>query len=257
MEKSLKSAPKSTKNGEISCRRRRRQSFRAQSSSTMAATSTEIEQSEVQVAEGYTITHFHDKINDVFLNEKPQTKDWRKLLVFREECKQYSDKFYKQCKARADAESDNGMKQKLVLLGRKVNKIDDEIERHSELLKEIEQSPIDINAVVAKRLYKHFSVFRHLTLLSETYDNLDDRDAISRLGTRCLSAICVYGNNTVENAGTPDAAEAKFDDILNSPLLDARELDCSLRLLINSAWGAGIESPTMKNEVDPNTISEN
>ncbi|KAI3878364.1 hypothetical protein MKX03_021824 [Papaver bracteatum] len=58
-----------------------------QVSPTMAATCTEIEQSEVQVAEGYTITHFHDKINDVFLNEKPQTKDWRKLLVFREECK--------------------------------------------------------------------------------------------------------------------------------------------------------------------------
>ncbi|KAI3833891.1 hypothetical protein MKX03_012379 [Papaver bracteatum] len=202
------------------------------------------------IAEGYTIKHFRDKIIDVFLNEKPQTKDWRKLLVFREECKNYSDKFYKQCKARADAENDNGMKQKLVLLGRKVKMIDEEIERHSELLKEIEQSPTDINAV-------HFSVFRHLTLLSETYDNLDDRDAISRLGIRCLSAICAYGNNTVENAGTPDAAEVKFDDILNSPLLDARELDCSLRLLINSAWGAAIESPTMKNEVDPNTISEN
>ncbi|KAI3961286.1 hypothetical protein MKX01_007000 [Papaver californicum] len=252
----------STKNGGNS-RRRRHQSFKAQPSAKvncMATTTVEVEQSEVEVAEGYTITQFCDKIIDVFLNEKPQTKDWRKLLVFREEWRKYSEKFYKQCKARADAENDNGMKQKLVLLGRKVKKIDDEIERHSELLKEIEQSPTDINAVVAKRR-KDFNeeFFRHLTLLSETYDSLDDRDAISRLGARCLSAICVY-DNTVENAETLDAAQAKFDDILNSPSLDAacekikslgkaKELDSSLILLINSAWGAAKESPTMKNEV--------
>ncbi|KAI3924257.1 hypothetical protein MKW98_032458 [Papaver atlanticum] len=246
----------STKNG--ACSRRRHQSFRALQRPTQAA--VEIEQSEVEVAEGYTVTQFCDKIIDVFLNEKPQTKDWRKLLVFREEWKKYSEKFYKQCKARADAESDNGMKHKLVLLGRKVKKIDDEIERHSELLKEIEQSPTDINAVVAKRR-KDFNeeFFRHLSLLSETYDSLDDRDAISRLGARCLSAICVY-DNTVENAETLDAAQAKFDDILNSPSLEAacekikslgkaKELDSSLILLINSAWGAAKESTTMKNEV--------
>ncbi|XP_026390979.1 uncharacterized protein At4g37920-like [Papaver somniferum] len=78
-----------------------------------------------------------------------KTKDWRKLLVFREEWRKYSEKFYK----------------------RKLKKIDDEIERHSELLKEIEQSPTDINAVVAKRR-KDFNeeFFRHLTLLSEAYD---------------------------------------------------------------------------------------
>ncbi|XP_026427487.1 uncharacterized protein At4g37920-like [Papaver somniferum] len=246
----------STKNGASS--RRRHQSFRVLQRPTQAA--VEIEQSEVEVAEGYTITQFCDKIIDVFLNEKPQTKDWRKLLVFKEEWKKYSEKFYKQCKARADAENDNGMKQKLVLLGRKVKKIDDEIERHSELLKEIEQSPTDINAVVAKQR-KDFNeeFFRHLSLLSETYDSLDDRDAISRLGARCLSAICVY-DNTVENVETLDAAQAKFDDILNSPSLEAacekikslgkaKELDSSLILLINSAWGAAKESTTMKNEV--------
>lgn len=55
--------------------------------------------------------------------------------------------------------------------------IDDEMERHSELLKEIEDSPLDINAIVARRR-KDFTeeFFRHLTLLSETYDSLEDRD---------------------------------------------------------------------------------
>lgn len=55
--------------------------------------------------------------------------------------------------------------------------IDEEMERHTELLKEIQDSPTDLNVVVAKRR-KDFTdeFFRHLTLLSETYDSLEDQD---------------------------------------------------------------------------------
>ena len=55
--------------------------------------------------------------------------------------------------------------------------IDDEMEGHSELLKEIQDSPTDINAIVARRR-KDFTgeFFRYLTLLSETYDSLEDHD---------------------------------------------------------------------------------
>lgn len=55
--------------------------------------------------------------------------------------------------------------------------IDDEMEGHSELLKEIQDSPTDINAVVTRRR-KDFTgeFFSHLALISETYDSLEDRD---------------------------------------------------------------------------------
>lgn len=55
--------------------------------------------------------------------------------------------------------------------------IDDEIEDHMELLKEIQESPLDINAVVARRR-KDFTgeFFRHLNVLSDSFDNLEDRD---------------------------------------------------------------------------------
>lgn len=232
------------------------------SSCKASGTSVQVkeEQSEVEVAQGYTITQFCDKIIHVFLNEKPLSKDWRKLLVFREEWNKYRDKFYHQCRSRADRESDPVMRQKLVLLGRKVKKIDVEMERHAELFKEIEENPTDINAVVARRR-KDFTreFFKHLTLLSETHDALEDRDAVARLAARCLSAVCAY-DNTIENSETLDVAQEKFDDILNSPSLDAacekikilakaKELDSSLILLINSAWAAAKESTTMKNEV--------
>lgn len=83
--------------------------------------------------------------------------------------------------------------------------------------------------------------------------------AVARLATRCLSAVSAY-DNTLESVDTLDVAQAKFDDILNSPSLDmacekikslakAKELDSSLILLINSAWAAAKASRTMKNEV--------
>ncbi|OMP01667.1 hypothetical protein COLO4_11680 [Corchorus olitorius] len=134
------------------------------------------------------------------------------------------------------------------------------MERHSELLKEIQDSPTDVNAIVTRRR-KDFTdeFFRYLTLVSETYDGLEDRDGMARLAARCLSAVGAY-DKTLEAVENLDAAQAKFDDILNSPsvevacekiksLAKAKELDSSLILLINSAWASAKESTTMRNEV--------
>ena len=74
-----------------------------------------------------------------------------------------------------------------------------------------------------------------------------------------MSAIGAY-DKTLEAVENLDAAQAKFDDILNSPSVDvacekikslakAKELDSSLVLLINSAWASAKNSTTMKNEV--------
>lgn len=55
--------------------------------------------------------------------------------------------------------------------------IDDEMEVHHDLFKEVQDSPTDINAIVAQRR-KDFTgeFFRYLSLLSDTYDSLEDRD---------------------------------------------------------------------------------
>lgn len=82
---------------------------------------------------------------------------------------------------------------------------------------------------------------------------------MARLGARCLAAVSAY-DSTLEIVDTLDVAQAKFDDILNSPSVDmacekikslakAKELDSSLILLINGAWASAKESTTMKNEV--------
>lgn len=82
---------------------------------------------------------------------------------------------------------------------------------------------------------------------------------MARLGARCLTAVSAH-DNTLEIVETLDTAQEKFDNILNSPSLDAacekikslaktKELDSSLILLINGAWAAAKDSTTMKNEV--------
>ncbi|KAK4761438.1 hypothetical protein SAY87_029322 [Trapa incisa] len=226
-----------------------------------SATSTQVqEHTEVEVAEGCTITEFCDKIIDLFLNEKQRVKEWRKYLIFREEWRKYRESFYNRCLSRANSADDPVMSEKFVSLWRKVKKIDDEMEFHDGLLKEIEDNPTDVNAVVARRR-KDFTeeFFRYLSTLSETYDSLEDRDALARLGARCLSAVSAY-DNTLEMVDTLDTAQAKFDKILNSPSIDAacekikslakgKELDSSLILLINAAWASAKESKTMKPEV--------
>lgn len=83
----------------------------------------EEDQSEKEVAEGYTLTQFCDKIIDVFLNEKPRVKQWRKYLVFREDWNKYRESFYNRCRTRADEESEPTMKEKLISLARKVKKV--------------------------------------------------------------------------------------------------------------------------------------
>ncbi|XP_051127474.1 uncharacterized protein At4g37920 [Andrographis paniculata] len=235
----------------LPCRLRRRR---------FLATSVVAEQADVEVANGYTLTQFCDKIIDVFLNEKPKSKDWKRYLIFREEWSKYRDRFYNRCRTRAVAENDSQIKQKLIDLSRKVQKIDDEMEKHAELFKEVQDNPLDINAIVTKRRREFTGeFFRYLTLLSETYDCLEDRDGVSRLGARCLSAVSAF-DNTLEIVGTLDAAQKKFDEILNSPSVDvacdkikslakAKELDSSLILLINSAYASAKESATMKDEV--------
>ncbi|KAK9061943.1 hypothetical protein SSX86_019127 [Deinandra increscens subsp. villosa] len=215
---------------------------------------------EVEIAEGYTMTKFCDKMIDVFLNEKPEPKDWMTYLVFREDWNKYRENFYNRCKSRADTENDFTMKQRLVTLATEVKRVDDEMEKHAELLKQVEDSPMDINAIVTRRR-KDFTgeFFRYLTVVQETHDSLEDRDAVARLGARCLSAVSAY-DNTLETVETLDDAQAKFEDILDSPSIEAacakikslakaKELDSSLILLINSAWASAKESPTMKNEV--------
>lgn len=93
------------------------------SQQSSSASTAQAEEQEVEIANGYTMTQFCDKIIDLFLNEKTKSKEWRGYLIFREEWKKYKDRFYSRCQRRADLENDPIMKEKFISLQRKVKKV--------------------------------------------------------------------------------------------------------------------------------------
>ncbi|KAG2314695.1 hypothetical protein Bca4012_065504 [Brassica carinata] len=204
-----------------------------------------------------------DKLIEVFMVDKPSPSDWRRLLAFSKEWDIIRPHFYKRCRERADSEDDNPeMKHKVLRLARKLKEVDEDIQRHNELLNVIKTtSPADIGQLVARRR-KDFTneFFDHLHTVAESYyDNPDEQTALASLGKLCIAAVQAYDTST-ESIDALNAAEMKLQDIINSPSLDAacrkidslaekNQLDSALVLMITKAWSAAKESNMMKDEV--------
>uniref|UniRef100_A0A803NFM5 Uncharacterized protein n=1 Tax=Cannabis sativa TaxID=3483 RepID=A0A803NFM5_CANSA len=202
-----------------------------------------------------------DKLIEVFLVDKPTPTDWRRLLAFSKEWDSIRPHFYRRCQERADSEDDPGMKHKILRLGRKLKEVDEDVQRHNELLGVIRLAPSEINDVVARRrkdFTKEFFVHLH-TVAESYYDNETEQNAVAELGNTCLAAVQAYdaANESIEALNN---AELKLQDIINSPSVDAacrkidnlaakNQLDSALVLMITKAWSAAKESNMMKDEV--------
>ncbi|MBA0623841.1 hypothetical protein Godav_009276 [Gossypium davidsonii] len=203
-----------------------------------------------------------DKLIEVFLVDKPTPTDWRRLLAFSKEWNNIRPHFFQRCQERADVEGDPGMKHKLLRLGRKLKEIDEDVQRHNELLEVIKGSPSEISEIVARRrkdFTKEFFVHIH-TVAESYYDNPTEQNALAKLGNTCLAAVQAY-DTAAENVEALNAAELKFQDIINSPSVDVacrkidslaekNQLDSALVLMITKAWSAAKESNMTKDE-DP------
>nr|VDD54586.1 unnamed protein product [Brassica oleracea] len=204
-----------------------------------------------------------DKLIEVFMVDKPSPSDWRRLLAFSKEWDSIRPHFYKRCRDRADSEEANPeMKHKVLRLARKLKEVDEDVQRHNELLNVIKTtSPADIGQLVARRR-KDFTneFFDHLHTVAESYyDNPDEQTVLASLGKLCIAAVQAYDTST-ESIDALNAAEMKLQDIINSPSLDAacrkidslaekNQLDSALVLMITKAWSAAKESNMMKDEV--------
>lgn len=215
----------------------------------------------VEILDGHKMIRVCDKLLDVFMVDKPTPTDWRRLLAFSKEWNNIRPHFYKRCEERADTEDNPGMKHKLLRLRRKLKEIDDDVQRHNELLDVIRREPSEIGDIVARRR-KDFTkeFFVHLHTSAESYhDDPNEQNAIAKLGNTCLAAVETYDTAT-ESIEALNAAELKFQDIINSPSLDAacrkidslaekNQLDSALVLMITKAWSAAKDSNMMKDEV--------
>ncbi|KAL5559213.1 hypothetical protein UlMin_035424 [Ulmus minor] len=219
------------------------------------------ESNSVGLLDEQKMTRVCDKLIDVFMVDKPSPTDWRRLLAFSREWDNIRPHFFKRCQDRADSEDDPGMKHKILRLGRKLKEIDEDVQRHNELLEVVRSAPSEINDIVARRR-KDFTkeFFVHLHTVAESYhDNPAEQRALAELGNTCLAAVQSYDAAT-ESMEALNAADLKFQDIINSPSLDAackkidnlaekNQLDSALVLMITKAWSAAKESNMMKDEV--------
>ncbi|CAH9128294.1 unnamed protein product [Cuscuta epithymum] len=201
-----------------------------------------------------------DKLIEVFMVDKPTPTDWKRLIAFSREWTNIRPHFYERCLERADKESDFEMKHKLLRLSRKLKEIDNDIQRHNELLEAIRNSPCEITEIVTRRR-KDFTkeFFFHVNNLAESYyDNPDEQNAVAKLGNDCLVAVHAYDTEN-ESIKALNAAELKLKDIVNSPSVDAacrkiddlakkNQIDSALALLITKAWSAAKESDMTKTE---------
>ncbi|KAG2657943.1 hypothetical protein PVAP13_1KG162400 [Panicum virgatum] len=202
-----------------------------------------------------------DKLIGVFMVDKPTPTDWRKLLAFSREWDNIRPHFFKRCQERADAESNPEMKHKLLRLGRKLKEIDEDVQRHNELLEVVKSTPSDkIGAIVAKRR-KDFTVefFNHLYYVAESYhDEPEKQTELAKLGNDCVDALQAH-DDTTGSLEALNAAELKLKDILNSPSVDAacrkiddlaekKELDSALVLMLSKAWSAAKGTDITKSE---------
>ncbi|KAI4308301.1 hypothetical protein L6164_031389 [Bauhinia variegata] len=214
-----------------------------------------------QCLDDHRMVRVCDKLIDVFTVDKPTPTDWRKLIAFSKEWSNIRPHFFRRCEDRADSENDPWMKQKLLRLGRKLKEVDEDVQRHNELLEVIKRAPSEISEIMSRRR-KDFTeeFFVHLHTVAESYyDNPKEQTDLANLGNSCLAAVQAYDAAT-ESVEALQAAELKFQDIMNSPSLDAAcrkidnlaeksQLDSTLVLMITKAWSAAKESNLMKDEV--------
>jgi hypothetical protein len=200
-----------------------------------------------------------DKLINVFMVDKPNPNEWRKMLAFSREWDNLRPHFYKRCQDRADSEDDPGLKHNILRFARKHKEIDEDLERHNELLKVIKDTP-DVSEVVARRR-KDFTkeFFVHLYTVAESYyDNPTKQNALAKLGNMCAAAVQAY-DATNESIEAVNAAQVKLQDVVNSPSLDAacrkiddlaekNQLDSTLMLMITKAWSDAKETNLTKDE---------
>ncbi|PIN03831.1 hypothetical protein CDL12_23648 [Handroanthus impetiginosus] len=202
-----------------------------------------------------------DKLIEVFMVDKPTSSDWRKLITFSKTWDDIRPQFFKRCQDRADSESDPGMKVNLLRLARKLKEVDDDIQRHNELLGVIRKSPSEVDEIVERRR-KDFTqeFFDHLKNVAQSYyDNPTEQKALVKLGETCLAAVEAYDTET-ENIEAPNSAEFKLQDIMNSHsvdfasrkidnLADKNRLDPAMAHMFAKAWSGAKGTDMTKDEV--------
>eukprot|EP00252_Welwitschia_mirabilis_P014089 TRINITY_DN3111_c0_g1_i1.p1 TRINITY_DN3111_c0_g1~~TRINITY_DN3111_c0_g1_i1.p1 ORF type:complete len:346 (-),score=72.15 TRINITY_DN3111_c0_g1_i1:420-1457(-) len=202
-----------------------------------------------------------DKLIEVFLFQKPNPSDWRKLLAISKLWSTIRPYFYKRCRMRADTETNLELKQKLLKLHRVLNEIDLDMQKHDGLLKEIETNPTELEVVVARRR-KDFSTdfFEHVMLIANKhYDDVEYSKKIVDLAKKCWKQVQAHDNASFGTGELGDAA-FKLDEAYSLPSLESfpqsidifsgtNQLNPTATSLLSKVWGFARDTNATHEEI--------
>lgn len=185
-----------------------------------------------------------DKLIEVFMVDMPTPTDWRRLLAFSKEWNSLRPHFFKRCLDRAGSDNDPDMKLKLHRLARKLKEIDEDVQRHNELLEAVKAAPIKLKDIIPRRR-KDFTqeFFEHLyTVAASYYDNPTEHDAYMKIGDLCLTAVQAYdvaigdteaqsNLQDISNFSSANFASSKIDSISQRT-----NLNSAYGMMMNKAW---------------------
>ncbi|KAG0628786.1 hypothetical protein M758_1G053100 [Ceratodon purpureus] len=233
---------------------------RKDSDATAGSSSEFGDMEDIEVEKGFKMSRVCDRLIDVFLVERTKPEDWRILITFSQEWGTIRPYFFKRCESQAKLAEDPKKKADLLKLARQMKEVDDDMKRHNKLLEKVKESPLELDAIVARHRDEFTGdFFQHLHILTEACkDDLEKREEIATIASKCLIAVETH-DSVSEDDRYLDVAQMKFDDILSAPSLEAaaakidnlaktKQLDSTLMLLMTRAWASAKESTLMKDE---------
>ncbi|XP_068477680.1 pentatricopeptide repeat-containing protein At4g18520, chloroplastic-like isoform X1 [Phaseolus vulgaris] len=156
-----------------------------------------------------------DKLIESFMLHET---DWRKFLILNKKWSNIRSHFFRHCRDKADTIDNPVLKNKLLWLGKKLKEIDEELQRHNELILMIKDNPSEISEIVSRSrrdFTKEFFMHLH-TIAESSVDNIETQNDFAKLWNMCLAAVKVY-DSTIESIEALNAAELNFQDIMKSP----------------------------------------
>ncbi|QCD82828.1 pentatricopeptide repeat-containing protein At4g18520, chloroplastic-like isoform X2 [Vigna unguiculata] len=156
-----------------------------------------------------------DKLIESFMLHET---DWRKFLILNKKWSNIRPHFFRHCQDKADAIDNPVLKNKLLWLRKKLKEIDEELQRHNELILMIKENPSEISEIVS-RSRRDFTreFFTHLhTIAESSVNNLETQNDFAKLRNMCLAAVKDY-DSAMESIEALNAAELNFQDVIKSP----------------------------------------
>lgn len=214
---------------------------------------------DIEVEEGFKMSSVCDKLIQVFLTERTKPGQWR-VLITNPEWNKIRPYFFRRCDRQAKLADDPNRKAALLKLAMEMKSVDEDMQHHNKILAMVEESPQDLDAIVARHREEFTGeFFQHLNILTEANKNeWNRREEIATIASKILISVESH-DRAFEDSQSIEEAKRKYYEILSAPSLEEaaerienlaknKQLDSTLMALLTKAWASAKVSTLMTDE---------